>query len=372
MKKIFTVILAAGVTGSGYAQALLEGNSIVTESFREGQPPVFSPAAGGNTDTLGLSEFLETNFGLYGLGNGYATGMSHNVTAITQPVTGNLTNQFHAFAEGYVVNTNYTVLGAVFLAGVSSSQSGDNPDIEVSVHLIEDNKAFSNPATVQAADIPGPGDALATATIPLADVTTLLPNIVEFSTPPSVTGDFCVSVNIAGVYDGTPMDTLAIFSTENGAGDDMYTFHNIYQKLANPSGVELFSANLWAPTSAVVTVSSVGVNVNLGIFPIVEEDISIGIEEAGFINGVNLTTYPNPALSSDNVRIDYTLETAAKAVVLNVFDMNGRVIWTAEEGSRSNGIHAVNVPSGLLSSGSYIYSITADDKRVAKRMQVLK
>ena len=85
-----------------------------------------------------------------------------------------------------------------------------------------------------------------------------------------------------------------------------------------------------------------------------------------------MTTYPNPALASDNITIQYGVESSVEKVEINIIDMNGRLIFTAEEGSKTSGLYNLNVPAGTLSVGSYIYSIEADGARMAKRMEILK
>jgi flagellar hook assembly protein FlgD len=111
--------------------------------------------------------------------------------------------------------------------------------------------------------------------------------------------------------------------------------------------------------------------VNLAIFAVVAESPN-SIEEQGYMNGVKVTMYPNPAVSSENVTIQYGLETSAKNVDLSIVNVNGQVVYTAAQGAKASGIYTMNVPAGTLSSGSYIYVLNADGARIAKRMEILK
>lgn len=379
MKKSYILALVLMSASGAFAQSLLTvGGRATVSDFKPLVPSVAQTASAG--DTLGLAEFQLATPGIYPQAGGYATGMMHSVDTFTipqLPVPVVATTQYHAFAEGYIVNDDYTVTGAMFFAGVVESMSGTNPNIIVRMNRIEENKAISDPATVQSPDIPGPGEVMASATVQLESVAApvgeeLVATFVEFAAPRNISEDFCISVNIAGVYAGSPKDTIAFVSTLDGQGDELFTYHFINQTIVTTTGIPAGSGSLWAPTNAILQTSpGTGINVNFAIFAIVENGLS-GIEEQGFINGVKLSAYPNPALTSDNVRIDYAVQANAKAVELRVFEMSGKLVFSIEQGSRSAGIHTVQVPTGLLSAGSYIYAITADNKRVAKRMDIAK
>ena len=372
MKKIFTLLCFASLSFTSFGQAIIPGfggtNVINQETFF----PKISAAAAEPNDTLGLTEFLTSTPSLFGLPTGFATGFSNSID--TFDVGGQqiiATTQFHAFSEGHIVNGDYSVVGAMFFAGSVSSVSGTNPNITVSAQLIEDSMAISNPATIQSPDIEGPGQTLASATVPLEDVGydplgNLIPTFVNFPSAPFVDSDMCVTVNIENVYAGSPMDTIAIISTNDGEGDGTWTYHRLSQ-----SAVGFPATALWTPTSVMIqSPSGSAIDINLAIFPIVSEPN--GIEDAGFFSGLKMTTYPNPALAIDNVTIQYGLETGADKVEINIFDMNGKVVFSTTEGSKANGLYNVNVPIGTLNAGSYVYALEADGARIAKRMEVLK
>lgn len=328
--------------------------------------------AGGVNDTLGLADFIQATPAVYALPTGYGTGTSHSVDTFQTPIGPVVaTTQFHSFAEGYLVNDDYTVLGAMFFAGAVDVASGGNPDLTVKVQKIEDNKAVSDPATVQNPDIPGPGAVLASAVVALGDVAidptgaTLLPTFVDFTSTPFVDVDFCISIDISNVYSGTPMDTIAIVTTADGEGDDEYTYHQIYQTSSAGTGT------VWTTTDVVIaTGPGSGVNVNFAMFPIVTE--FVGIEEAGFFDGLKMQAYPNPGLASENITIQYAIESLVEKVEINVFDMTGRTIFSTSLGAKNAGIYSLDVPVGILNAGSYIYSIEVDGGRMAKRLEILK
>lgn len=374
MKKTFTLIVAVAISAGSYAQSLLGGMTTIVETTREVPTTLPGVGAAGTNDTLGLEDFLLATPSLYQTTAGYASGTVLSVDTFNVPPVGEVvaTTTYVAFAEGYLINDEYSLLGAMFFAGVAESVSGTNPNVTVTAQLIQDNKAISDPSTVQNPDIPGPGQTLATATVALEDVAidpngnALLPTFVDFTSTPFVDADFCIVVNIANLYNGTPIDTLAIITTADGEGDDEYTYHRVDQQAQGLGG-----ATIWTPTSAMLQVSpGSGVNINFAMFPIVTE--YVGIEDIGYFDGVKMQAYPSPALSSDNVRIDFALENAKDNVTINIYAMDGQQVFTSALGAKASGTHSLYVPAGTLAAGTYVYSIQADGSRMAKRMEILK
>jgi hypothetical protein len=372
MKKIFTLISMVSVATASFGQALLgEPQMIKSVHFDVPEIEAGIGAGGAPTDTLGLEDFLLATPAVFGLPTGYASGMSHSVDTFQTPI-GEIvaTTQQHGFAEGYLINDDYVITGAMFFAGVLDGPSGTNPDLTVKVQLIEDNKAISDPATVQQPDIPGPGQTLASATVALDDVAVdplglaLLPTFVDFPSMPSTDSDFCVSIDISNIYDSTPMDTVAIVTTNDGEGDGEYTYHQINQQAA------IGGASIWAPTSAVIaTGPGSGVNINFAMFPIVYE--GVGIEEASFMNGLKMQTYPNPAASGQVIRLDYGLEKAVKNAEVNIYSLDGQLVFSQSLGAKTSGLHSLNIPAGTLAAGTYVYAMQADNARMAKKLEVL-
>jgi hypothetical protein len=64
------------------------------------------------------------------------------------------------------------------------------------------------------------------------------------------------------------------------------------------------------------------------------------------------------------------LRTAVKNVTVSIYTLNGQVAYSASQGAKASGTYNVNVPAGTLATGSYIYAIEADGKRLAKKMEI--
>ncbi|MDP8239322.1 MAG: T9SS type A sorting domain-containing protein [Candidatus Hatepunaea meridiana] len=79
--------------------------------------------------------------------------------------------------------------------------------------------------------------------------------------------------------------------------------------------------------------------------------------------------YPNPFNS--NVRIDYKLE-ANQQVSLKVFDLSGRLIFSADPQLRTIGSHSLTLDAVNWASGIYIAQLNADKKVRTKRFVCLK
>jgi hypothetical protein len=94
-----------------------------------------------------------------------------------------------------------------------------------------------------------------------------------------------------------------------------------------------------------------------------------GVEE--FTNGAHLfQNMPNPA--ADFTSIQYKLEHNA-AVVMNVYDVTGKLISSRDMGDQAAGTYAVNYSTENLAAGVYYYSLSVDkNTTAAMKMVVMK
>jgi hypothetical protein len=316
-----------------------------------------SAAAIDATDTLGLEEYGDEIW-QYGSPTGYVFG-TNDLEGQVQGTTVHQLN--YEYAAGYIVNGSYNIIGAMVWFGGKENVSGTPADLKVKMYNLAENKALATGQST-APDAIGPNQSLASVNLAFDDVDTAsfnTPTYAFFANPVWTNQDFALSVDIKDLY-GSPADTVWIYASEDGASDGTYTWTKI--------GFDISAQTFWALSTGML---QGGLDVNLAIFAIAAES-GVGIEEQGFFNGVKMTTYPNPALSSDNVTIQYGLETSAERVDIHIFDMNGKQVFTSALGAKASGTYSLNVPAGTLSAGSYIYSIDADGKRLAKRMEVLK
>ncbi len=373
MKSLFTFCLVGGFAFASTAQNFLMpdvSERTVTSSL---EIPEHLNATGGQPDTLGLDDFLGATPAVFQVATGYATGTLLSVDTFNVPPVGEVvaTTQYHGFAEGYLINDEYNVTGAMFFAGTVTDVSVTDPSVSVTLYMIEDNQAISDPATVQNPDIPGPGTVLDEVDVPLSQIAldtsgvALLPTIVSFPNAPWVSLDIAVALHIEDMYTASPNDTVALVTTNDGEGDGEYTFHQVNQVIQGLGG-----ASIWSPTDAVLAQpGGGGLDVNMGIFPIVQE--AVGIEEAGFFDGLKMNIFPNPASVDQPLFLEYELENPADNVVIRIYSADGKTAAQFNETSRQAGLHRLSLDE-LTEAGSYICSIQAEGRRMAKRISLVK
>jgi hypothetical protein len=304
MKKTYLSIVVMAVSASSFGQALLQQTpvqqQIITSTVvRDVVLPVHNSALTDPTDTLGFDE-LGAQLIQYGSNSGYVFGTNE----LVNPAQG---SQFNLeYARGFIVNDPFNVIGAGFIFGSKEDVSGAPVAAEARLYSIAPNRALAT-ATSTGPDADGPAaTVLASADLAFADADTIFPMVswVNFDSETWSPSDFIIGLNIAALYNGTSSaDTLVLLADADGDSDGDYTFTRIGLSPTSPS-----SQTLWARSGALL---QGGLANNLAIFAIVGESPN-SIEEQGFFNGVKATMFPNPAVSSDNVTIQYGLEASAK------------------------------------------------------------
>ena len=360
MKKIYLTTVAIVVATGAFAQSFVQ-QEVTSFIAKEYQFPINSSAAATPTDTLGTDD-LGTQLGLYGSNGGFVFGTSAFEFPAPAPAG---TFQFgKEFARGFIVNSAHTVIGAGFMFGTKSDVSGSPAAATANLYFVEPDRAISELSATPAFDADGPSAAVvATAEVAFADADTAFPNVtwVDFDTEAWVPSDFAIGLDITSLY-GTTSDTLVLLADAHLDSDGTYTWTKITQ------GASAAGAGVWARSTALLQDDFF---VNLAIFAVVAESPN-SIEEQAYFNGVKATTFPNPALSSDNITIQYGVDKTVENVEVSIFNMNGQVVFTTAEYGKASGNYNVNVPAGILSAGTYTYLVQADDSRIAKRMVILK
>lgn len=366
---MMAIALTGGAMAQSFSGIMLDQNIAVREGLT-GETTV-SAAAINATDTLDVASFGTTGQVLFDQGgSGFIFGTSAVDTFVINPQNQQqidfklITDEV---AAAWLAQSSYNVIGAMMFFGYKVAVNPSPADLQVHLYKMASNAAVLSVVNNQPVMGDGPGATpMASATLPFADIAAQPPVITRtfafFQNPVWVNYDFALSVDLTALY-GTGIDTVVLYTQPiNGGGSSTgeYTYRH--------SGSD---NSMIQVTSPWIAGSAIGATVDVAIFAIVAES-GTGIEEQGFLNGVKMTTYPNPSLASDNVTIQYGLETAAERVDVNIFDMNGKQVYTAAQGAKASGLYRLNVPAGTLSAGSYIYAIDADGRRMAKRMEVLK
>lgn len=351
-------MVAVAVSASVSAQSFVQ-QEVTSAIAKDVVLPEFNNAAATPDDTLGFDE-LGNQLIQYGSDAGYVFGTN----APEFPTNPGLFQFSLEFARSFIVQDPQVVIGAGFIFGYKSDVSGNPPAATAKLYNLEADAALSALANPPVFDADGPGSTvLASGDVAFADADTTFPNItwVNFDADGWVGSDFVIGLDITALY-GTPSDTLVLLADAHNDSDGESTFTKITQ------GASASGQGIWARSTALLQSD---LFVNLAIFAVVAES-GVGIEEQGFVNGVKMTTYPNPAAHGDNVTIQYGLESAAKDVSVRIVSTTGQVVYSASEGSKNSGVHQTIVPTGTLASGSYIYLLEADGKRLAKRLEILK
>lgn len=79
--------------------------------------------------------------------------------------------------------------------------------------------------------------------------------------------------------------------------------------------------------------------------------------------------YPNPFNPMTNIELELPV---SSVVSLKVYDITGRQVAVIVNGEMSAGYHTLEFHSSQLSSGTYVYVMTAGDFRAVRRMTVIK
>jgi hypothetical protein len=82
---------------------------------------------------------------------------------------------------------------------------------------------------------------------------------------------------------------------------------------------------------------------------------------------IELSIYPNPVVDNATIRLDHFAEAGLKNLSLNIYDVNGKIIYT--ESALQSSI--IQIDRSVLSAGMYFVEITNGNERVAaKKMMV--
>lgn len=352
MKKFYTLAVAALFTSAAFAQFSEAGNAVAKESkaFNVKHNNAKTP-----TDTAGWvpnpTKWLPGEFAVGGqvwnfgyTGGGYVYGV--NIS----------TSNLDEVAQGYQ-NLNTATFGVEgVLAGFigKDAAGGGNSTITFNIYNMAANSGYSYDGTNWNQDVIGPnGSAIGTTTMPfsMADTTFFSLSYAAFPSVVSINGgDFAVSMNVAAVKAAN--DTVGLACDADGEG-----FRLAYHHVPAFSGF------------AVTDDAFGGLNNNIALFPVIDDNF-VGIDDVDFLNGMQLSAYPNPVV--DQTTISYNLNENMNNVKLIVYDMTGKEVHNVNYGNQAKGSYNVTIDASDFTSGNYFYSLIANGNRLTKRMVVTK
>lgn len=172
-------------------------------------------------------------------------------------------------------------------------------------------------------------------------------NIWMFTSPVATSSDFALGFTMAGLAAG---DTVGLVNSTDG---DAGGFDLAWEEWSDNTWHSYLDANNW------------GLDLDLFILAIVDQNV--GVTE--FYNGIKMNqNYPNPAFGSTT--INYELATASENVVLNVYDMTGKLVKSVDQGNQAAGAYSINLGVNELAAGDYIFSLSANGQNLTKKMTV--
>jgi hypothetical protein len=86
-------------------------------------------------------------------------------------------------------------------------------------------------------------------------------------------------------------------------------------------------------------------------------------------NNLFFQNEPNPF--SENTELHFKLKNSS-AIKISVYDALGDLVAVAKEEKMDSGDHYINYDAGNLKQGIYFCELRVDDKRVVKKMVVIK
>jgi hypothetical protein len=328
MKKLYTLALALGIAGMANAQKIsntLPLNSRLDRTAIGERTP---------TDTLGLEAFFEGTPTLNGSqGGGY--------------VVGNNGYDDKQKAQVYLLTEGTLVEEILFWFGAKENTSGDqNSKVVAKVYSAD------GPGTNDAGEITtgAPGTVLASVDVFITDIDTSGEfTIAALPSPLYVATDFAVGFDVTTLASG---DTVGCVATADG-----------------DAGQSELSWEQWDDNSWHTMFQAWPLDIDFAIWPVVDNS-SASIDDEGFFDGIKLgQSQPNPAGAETSIQ--YELQNNAN-VTFEMYDVTGKKVLSMNEGAQNKGKHTINLTTEKLASGTYYYSLKADNNRITKKLVVAK
>ncbi len=255
-------------------------------------------------------------------------------------------------AEQFIVLTPYAIEGAIYWFGDKVVSAGTGV-VEMNVWNMD-----GTGTTLAGAGQDAPGTVLGgvTETVGNIDTATMLADayVAIFTTPISVTDDYAIGIDVSAVYAAN--DSIGLVSSLDGDGG---SFELAWEQWSDGDWYTMQAAGWGSGTF----------DADIVIMPMV--DMNAGsVEEGNFINGLKMSSYPNPA--TDVVTLAYELESNAKNVVIRILNTNGQNVAQLNLGTQSAGVYNVELDVTEFAAGTYYFLINAGANRLAKRMMVTR
>ena len=328
MKKLYTLALAIGIAGMANAQKISTTVPLNNRLDRT-TSGVRTP-----TDTLGLDAFFQGTPTLNtSQGGGY--------------VNGNNGYEDKQKAQVYLLSTGTLIEEVIFWFGGKENTSGNSNSKVVAKVYAADGTGTTTAGAGQAG---APGTVLASVDVFVTDIDTAGNfTVAALPSPLFVGADFAVGFDVTTLAAG---DTVGLVATADG---DAGQTELAWEQWSDNEWHTLFEA--WP------------LDIDLAIWPVVDNN-SASIDDEGFFDGIKLgQSQPNPAGSETTIQ--YELQNNA-SVTFEMYDVTGKKVLSMNEGAQNKGKHSINLTTEKIASGTYYYSLKADNNRITKKLVVAK
>lgn len=157
-------------------------------------------------------------------------------------------------------------------------------------------------------------------------------------------------------------DSAGLITSRDGVPEDAPSLTGNFPE-AETHTFEQWNDNTWHSFND-GTQSTWQLDIALGLYPVV--DFSIGIKE-NTTNINRIDNYPNPA--SETTSIYYDLKLPCN-VELSICDLTGKELLHVNEGKQASGAHTLKTNISMLSSGMYLYTLSAGETKITKQLVV--
>lgn len=327
VKKISFIIFLFPCFFKGYSQKLF-----FEKSNQEISYPTNSLKTTAETDTLGIVNFFNgTPTQIFVQPGGYVGGTNYY--------------KDKAKAQQYNLTTSLILDEVVLWFGTKIFTSG-NLDSSVIVKLY---RLDSLGSSIGQGTKPAPGSVIDSVVLSLSDITTTGYTSVLFPSHPIIYTNFAAGIDISGL---AVSDSVGLMTTsDEDAGETELS----WEQQSNNSWHTMLQA--WP------------LDIDFAIWPVVDTS-SAGINDTGFFNGIKMSqSQPNPA--GAETTIQYELQNNAN-VTFELYDVLGKKVLSMNEGAQNKGKHNINLTTEKIASGTYYYSLKADNNRITKKLVVAK
>jgi hypothetical protein len=335
MKKLYIPFFIAALSATAVAQVSINQDGLVAKpahvSLKNSFTPspmvidtLWPPSFGGAymCDTAPVYYILPSPHKGYLTGNNLIVGGSYTFSSTE-------VGQRYAFSgNGYV---NEVLVWYAYLKGTTGNTS-------VKLYTVNTGK--------------NPGSVLGTSnTVVMSALTTTALATYSFNPPVNITSNFYANVVLP-----TNGDTAAIVSTKIGCNTPDSIAGMSLTLIGWYNYMEILDASTPLDTALEVVIIPVVNNTN-------------GAEEIASSNGLTLKgAFPNPATNVTSIK--YSINEAS-SVLVTVFDLTGKIIYTSSE-NKNVGNHEVKLSLNNIPAGNYYYTIKTNNAKLTSKFSVVK